>query len=298
MRKSGEWKIAFFNPGKRPSGDDMVFGCGSLGGITAERVYAPGDSALMVWKEGVRGTVICGGTGDCLRELAEWKGSASLAIILLAEGVGAEDFLARFHELLPETQIAGGVSACLPGERGELLPENGDVTILLLEDDAYRAFAQNILRDTGRRFAIRTGAHPREIAALMTGGGSCQSALSDWRELQLEYSVPRENFECLTLSNPDGVNIHMHAEDKRLISGADCREDVRYSLRFATHGDIDEGAQAFAGRSNSLILGCAGLKGAMRRLPAVPPGTLAVFLFGEIAFGQFGNLMMTGVSNA
>jgi len=295
MRKTGKWTIAFFNPGKRPAGDTL-FGCGSLGGITAERSYAPYEDALMVWKEGVSGTVVCGGAEDCLRELAEWEGSASLAIILLAQGAGAEDFLARFHEILPETQIAGGVSACLPGERGELLPENGDVSILLMEGDCYKPIAQNILRDTGRRFAIQTGAHPRDISALMTGGGSCHSALADWRELQLEYGVPCENFECLTLSNPDGVNIHMHTEDKRLLSGANCREDVRYTLRFATHGDIDDGAQAFAKRPGSLIFGCAGLKGAMRRLPSVPPGNLAVFLFGEIAFGQFGNLMMTGIT--
>ena len=294
MRNSGKWTIAFFNPGKRPEGE-MLFGCATLGAVDFNGVHAPDEEGAFVWKKDVQADVICGSFDECLLELGSLDYAPENALVFLARGLGAEAFLESFHRLCPQTGIAGGVSACLPGEAGELLPQNGDAAILLLRGGGFVPRAENIIHDTGRRFELTIDENPRRILEISTGEHGFRRALPAWRELQREFCVPEGNFECLTLSNAGGVNIHMHAEDGELISGANCANKGVYSLRFSTHSEIDEGAQAYCDCTGALVCGCAGLKGSMRRLPVVREGTLCIFLFGEIAHGAFGNLMMTGL---
>lgn len=294
MRRDGKWSIGFFNVGCRPDADG-VFGCATAGAIDGGGVHATDEAGLFLWKQEVRGTVICGSRDECICQLESLGRPAEAVLVFLASGAGAEGFLSAVEWALPGVRLAGGVSACDESGAGELLPENGEAALLIFDEPGAETFCENILNDTGRRFAVRTEAHPRELASINSGEGVGRSALSVWRELQRGFGVPEQNFECLTLSDARGNNIHMHAEGKTLCSGANCRDGEKYSLRFASPAEIDEGAQRFSKRKNSLICGCAGLKSAMRRLPQVQDGSLAVFLFGEIAANGFANLMMTGI---
>ena len=293
MRKYGNWKIAFFNPGKRPEGENL-FGCATLGAIDADGIHAPDEEGLFVWKE-LCADVVFGTAEECIADLKQLDYAPEAALMFLSKGVGAEEFIDRFHEMFPSCGIAGGVSASQSEKAGELLPVNGDAVILLMKSGPYRPSAQNVLSDTGRRFNLKLGAQPRRIEAIMHGVEQ-MDALPFWRKLQLEYALPEDNFECLTLSNANGVNIHMNGNNDVLSAGANCCENSAYSLRYASHEEIDERVQAFVNRKDALICGCAGLKSAMRRLPMIPEGTLELFLYGEIACGEFGNLMMTALA--
>ena len=293
MRKYGNWKIAFFNPGKRPEGENL-FGCATLGAIDACGIHAPDEDGLFVWKE-LCTDVVCGSADECIADLKALDYAPESVLMFLSKGLGAEAFIARFHDVFPLCGIAGGVSASLPGVQGELLPLNGDAVILLLKSGAYRPCAQNVLSDTGRRFKLKLGEQPRRIETIMQGPEE-MDALPFWRNLQREYALPEDNFECLTLSNANGVNIHMNGNDGVLSAGADCSENSHYMLRYASHEEIDARVQDFVMRKDALICGCAGLKAAMRQLPKVPEGTLELFLYGEIACGEFGNLMMTALA--
>ena len=114
MRKFGNWKIAFFNPGKRPEGEKL-FGCATLGAIDGDGVHMPEEDGLLAWKE-MEADVICGTKEECIADLSALDYAPAAALVFLAKGLGAEDFLGRLHGVLPGCGIAGGVSACLPGQ--------------------------------------------------------------------------------------------------------------------------------------------------------------------------------------
>ena len=90
-----------------------------------------------------------------------------------------------------------------------------------------------------------------------------------------------------------GVNAHLSCEGGKLVSGRDLCPQM--TLRLAKPDTVLPRMQAFYDDADTLIFGCAGLKGI---LPAElhSPG-LGLFLFGEVCTvndqAEFGNLMLS-----
>lgn len=294
MYRDGNWTIAFFNPGKNPGRPD-VFGCATLGAVDAQSAHAPDVDGLFVWRREVAGRAVCGSRAQCLAEIEDAAFSPTCILALLAEGEGAETFLDALRARFPGVQIAGGVSACESGCTGELSPEGAQAALLLVKEDAFHTAFENILAPTGRWFALRTDGAPRVLADLAEDGAPVQSAEEAWPALQRAQGLSPDNFEQMTLSDGDGLNVHLSVQEGRLCAGADCDGRGPFQLRFSGRDAMEAGMQAFSDAPGALIFGCAGLKSAVRRLPCVPEGTLLLFLFGEIAGGRFANLMMTGL---
>ena len=160
---------------------------------------------------------------------------------------------------------------------------------MLLEDERYQfeAVTENLHTTLLERCTL-TFSDPRVIDTI----NGCD-ALAWYREQRAALGFGETDFEHVTLTDPLGVNAHLSCEGGKLVSGRDLCPQM--TLRLAKPDTVLPRMQAFYDDADTLIFGCAGLKGI---LPAElhSPG-LGLFLFGEVCTvndqAEFGNLMLS-----
>lgn len=301
-RSPGQLAFVFHAPQHAPAHAEGTFGCASHGFAAKDVWREPNEAACAVWPPLLHGKLLAGTYAEVLRAFADLSFNSAAAIVLFAHGAGVEEFLQDFQKQFPGLPVAGGGAALGAGQNaGELLPA-ADVAVLLIRDGQWRTDTLNVHDPTGRSFEFRA-AGPRTITHLREDkGGDWLPAAAAFRALQADYGRAASDCESLTLCDAGGRNVHCRFDGDVLHTGADLPADGRLECRVVSRADAAARLAAFAAVPNSLVFGCAGLRGLLDAPLPVAPGTLVGFMFGELVtlagLPQFGNLMAARLVSA
>ncbi len=293
---AGQLAFAFHTPQHAPAHAEGTFGCASHGFAAKDVWHEPNEAAYAVWPASLSGKLLAGTYAEVLRAFADLSFNPAAAIVLFAHGAGVEAFLEDFQKQFPGVPVAGGGAALGAGQSaGELLPEAADVAVLLIRDGQWRVDTLNVHDRTGRLFAFRADG-PRTITHLREDkDGDWLPAATAFRALQVEYRRAEADCESLTLCDANDRNVHCRFDGEVLHTGADLPADARLELRTVSRADAATRLAAFCAVPNTLVFGCAGLRGLLDASLPVASGTLVGFMFGELVTTadrpQFGNLM-------
>jgi hypothetical protein len=297
----GQFAFAFHTPQHAPAHAEGTFGCASHGFAAKDVWREPSEAAYAVWPPSLPGKLVAGTYAEVLRAFADLSFKPAAAIVLFAHGAGVEAFLEDFQKQFPCVPVAGGGAALGAGQSvGELLPQAADVAVLLIRDGQWRVDTLNVHDRTGRIFEFRA-AGPRTISHLREEkDGDWLPAATVFRALQVEYRRAEADCESLTLCDTNGRNVHCRFDGEVLHTGADLPVDGRLELRTVSRAVAATRLAAFCAVPNTLVFGCAGLRGLLDVPLPVAPGTLVGFMFGELVtlagHPQFGNLMAARLS--
>lgn len=272
-------KLSFVTP--RYPLDEVAFGAASFGIVGCED---PCTANIRSFTHDVRGTVINGSYQHCLSNLA---GHEPQAIIALLGNAGGENEFIREVGRRAGCPVTGGAAAF--EDRKGLIAGGGEASLFLISDERYSVDVEcfNIHTQIMEQCVLKTDS-PRVIRTV-----NGEDAIQWYNKKRKQLGISESDFEHLTLADELGINAHLSIADGKLCSGRDLRGQM--VLRYAPPEDVFENMQSFYSGKNSLVFGCAGLKGI---LPA-PLSTegLGLFMFGEVctAAGQseFGNLMLS-----
>lgn len=283
-----ECTIRFWTPGHAPADDGHTFGCATHGLAGPGLWVAPTDSNHAEWPTRLTGTTLAGTYAGVLAQLEHLPQPPAAAVVVFASGTGTEAFLERWAALLPGVPVVGGAAAC-----PELRPTAADVAVLLIQTGRWRAETLNAHDATAVTVAVKPG-DPRALSELRRlPDGPWESAAEFYRARQREHRVT--DCETVTFSDVGGRNIHCSLAGETLRSGANLPADCRLTLRTVSRTQAAARLAAFCSVPNTLVFGCAGLRGLLDAPLPVAPGTLVGFMFGElVTLGgrpQFGNLM-------
>jgi hypothetical protein len=250
----------------------------------------------------VRGAVLAGTYADVLSELGRLTAPPTAVIILFTQATGMEAFLDAWQARFPGVPVIGGGAARQAGEdRGAVLPPAGEVTVLLVQEGAWRVDSLNVHEPVGEVVDCRTSG-PRTITHVRDSAGTWEPAAPWFRAWQALYDLEPVDCEALTVSDLSGRNLHVTVDGACLHTGADLPADGRLQTRQVARADVATRLTAFCAEPGALVFGCAGLRSLLDAPLPVAPGTLVGFLFGEVVMldgrAQFGNLMAARLTPA
>lgn len=283
-----EWTIRFWTPGHAPADDGQTFGCATHGLAGPGLWVAPTDATHAEWPTRLTGATLAGTYAGVLAQLEQLPQPPAAAVALFARGAGTEAFLERWAALLPGVPVVGGAAAC-----PELRPTAADVAVLLIQAGQWRAETLNAHDATPVRVAFNP-ADPRTLTKLRRlPDGPWEAAAEFYLARQREHQVT--DCETVTFSDAGGRNIHCSLAGETLRSGANLPADGRLTLRTVSRAQAAARLAEFGSVPNTLVFGCAGLRGLLDAPLPVAPGTLVGFMFGELVTldgrPQFGNLL-------
>jgi len=291
-------RFVFYNPDSNPEIKENFFGCSSHGFSTITRCVSPGEKGFAVWEHELPGKVCSGTYQSVLQGLSMLPFSPEICIVLYKRATGFEDFLSQAVKTHPDASfIGGGASFTGDMKEGKLLPGAEDVCVLAVSTKNFKVEKLNIFDDKNIRLEIepvsdRSFSKIRELP-----DGKWLNAVSYYRRKQAEYGIDLKNFENLCFSDGNRRNLHCSILDGNIFSGANLPKDNLLFINYVSSEKATERLSHFLSDTDSLILGCAGIRSIVHEPFYTGKGTLAGFMFGEIvtcgAQAELGNLMLT-----
>lgn len=273
--------LSFYMPKYQPP--EGIFGAATLG-FAGKSGEDAGE--MYTYKVQPQGIVINGTYEKCLNGIP--YGNYQAAIVLCGNAGEENAFLERLQDKIQCPIVGGG--AAMDGSRGGLIAGGGQASILLIEDDAYEV--QTSVKNIHDRILGSckiSFEHPRVIQDI---DGQDPGV---WLQKQkAELGIDFADFEHFTLSDKMGVNAHLSLSGQSIVSGRDLEPEMLF--RYVRKEDVYQAAYDFYNDDeNTIVFGCAGLKGITGEISAVR--SLGLYLFGEICTVQnravFGNLMLS-----
>lgn len=242
----------------------------------------------------IEGIKIAGSYDDVAEKIAlAVKTVKVLAAVVLFGNAGNEsDFLRSVNEILDCPIVGGGAAINLCNNQAGLLSEAGSmVSVLLITDEqysfefSYKNIHQKVLSRHRLSFSDK-----RTLEKI--GGVDA----SQWLiTKKTELGVDPKDFERLTFTNDDGINVHLSLNGVVIKSGADLHEYM--DLRLISEKDPTDTIREFYMDDNAIIFGCAGLKGLLNE--PIITNAVGLFMFGEVYWADnqaiFGNLMLSKI---
>lgn len=274
-------KIRFYTPAY---GVSEEFGAATLGFAGYENeelshsVLCPAD---------LNGEVICGSYEDCLRQVhdGDWK----VGIVLMGNAGGENAFVRTLSERL-NIPLVGGSAAIDPvSGKDKLLYGKGEAAVFLIDDARYRfeVCCENIHHDilSGHDISFTDARWIDKI-------DGCDPV--EWlREKKEALGLSPDDFEHLTFTDENGINVHLSKVDGRIFSGRDLSEHMY--LRYVPKEEVQKRIQAFYDDKDAIVFGCAGLKNILHA--GLHTEGIGLFMFGEVCTvkgcSDFGNLMLS-----
>ncbi|HEY5585744.1 MAG TPA: hypothetical protein VIK78_14810 [Ruminiclostridium sp.] len=293
-----KWKIAFWTPGNRPVEDGMTFGCASYGFSTESEWKSPEEKEHIIWDNELEGIVLSGKYAEVLDELKRKSYIPKGIIALFTGNSGIEEFISSCKVMMGSVPLIGGGAAIGSNQsQGETLPIAEDVALLLVLEGAFKVETKNIHINTSEIFEIEAKT-PRIIGKIKTDDVNSTEQVADfYKKLQYLNGVHKDDFESIAFRDTKGCNIHCSIKGELLGSGANLPENNILILGKTNKVDATDSISTFISAENSIVFGCAGLRGLVERSLKTGKGTIAGFLFGEVVTidnqSMFGNLMMT-----
>ncbi|MBU9727622.1 hypothetical protein [Diplocloster modestus] len=278
-------KIGFYLPVREPP--KGVFGCASLGMTGISKGREP-DLVLLPYE--LAGYHIYGTYSEALDQLEKLtEKSLVKAAIILFGNVGKEEwFLEKFSNILDCPAVGGGAAADENGRSG-LISHGTEVNLFLITDERYeyQISMKNIYPKVLEEVCLKL-CGKRKV--LQINGIEADSWLA---QKKAGLGLPAADFEHLTLTTIDGVNAHLSVQNGEIVSGRNLEEKMQ--LRYIRPEEVQQAVTAFYQDSDSVVFGCAGIKGMLdKEIITLSPG---LFLFGEVCtvmgIPMFGNLMLS-----
>lgn len=273
-------KITFYDARTRHTSDD--FGCATVGFAGLDNAEAKKSFCHTP-----NGVLICGTYKDCLDQIPE--DNYKVGIVLTGNCGNENEFVNKLHKKLNIPLVGGGAAIDEASGTKALLTGNSEAAVYLINDDAYEyeVLCENIHHDV-------LGEHKLSFTDSRTLTAIDNVDAATWlRNKKLELGLSPDDFEHLTFSDKDGFNIHLSEVDGVIHSGADLKPEML--LRYVPADKVDSRIQNFYDDTDSIIFGCAGLKGILS-CPVKTDG-LGLFLYGEICSSNeksnFSNLMLS-----
>ncbi len=221
--------------------------------------------------------------------------------VILFGNCGNENTFMKYIRKKFQVPFIGGSSAIgEDGVAGRILPNNNQVSILLITDDRY-AFeweSKNIHNNVLEQ-AIVLGNHPRYIENFKIQDNVIR-AYDYIQEIAAQKKVESGLCERIAISDSHGRNIHLIPDGLNFKCGADLPEDRKILIRYTSVDNAYMEMSDFFSSDNSLIFGCAGLKSIIAgRGLSTGKNSVGLFMFGEVTgingYPDFGNLMLTKI---
>lgn len=276
-------KLSFFTPEAGVREDS--FGAASFGFVGADD---PSVAAVLDCPLQPNGIALWGSYEHILSHLPTEPVQA--AIVLLGNAGGENDFVRTLSHQL-QCPVTGGAAAMHPvtGARA-LLTGRSQAAVFLLQDEGLEAkvLCKNIHTPVSTH---QIGFHDLRVVDTIDG----QDALAWYNEKRRAYGLSDNDFEHLTFSDLHGINAHLSCVDGKLCAGRDLCPEM--TLRYVAPEDVYDAMQDFYAAPDTLVFGCAGLKGILPK--PLSEGAFGCFMFGEVCtmdgFSDFGNLMLSGL---
>ena len=275
--------ITFYEPKYEPGED--IFGAATLG--FAGKPMNKGKETFE-FPICLRGIQLNGSYEEILSRIPgkEYK----LAIVLFGNAGGENHFLQELSKKLNCPMIGGG--AAMDGERGGLIAGAGQASVLLVDDPNYDVQVEMKNIHTHVLGTCKVDFEdPRVIKAI----DGMEPAL--WLKNQKNIlGIEETDFEHFTLSDKNGVNVHLSKNGDFIVSGRDLESEML--VRYVKPEEVYESVYSFYNDDeNVIVFGCAGLKAITGEI--APVKSLGLYLFGEICMAKdqavFGNLMLSKI---
>ena len=116
----------------------------------------------------------------------------------------------------------------------------------------------------------------------------------EWlKNKKAEYGIDADDFEHMTFSDENGINVHLSEVDGKIFSGRDLSEHMY--LRYVPEDEVQGKIESFYDDENAIVFGCAGLKKIIKK--KLKTKGVGLYMFGEVCtkedISDFGNLMLS-----
>lgn len=258
------------------------FGCTSVGFAGTSD-----DEKEKCFLDAPKGLLICGTYEECIRQIPDEK--FNVGIVLTGNCGNENEFVNTLSHKLNIPLVGGG--AAINEETGEkaLLTGRGQAALYLINDDAYEysILCENIHHDI-------LGSHKLSFTDPRILNTIDNVDAAKWlQNKKLEMGISPDDFEHITFSDMDGFNVHLSVKDGKVHSGADLSPEMQ--LRYVAPDKVNERIQNFYNDTDSIVFGCAGLKGILTE--KLTTQSLGLFLYGEVCTlnqkSKFSNLMLS-----
>lgn len=277
-------KMRFFTPTCRMSKD--VIGVSSAGIVGSEDPTVPYEVEMPF---DINGLWVSGTYEECLRQIPQREWQA--AIVFLGNGGNENTFIKQLSDLVKAPLVGG--SAAMHPITGEKIPIYGGVQagVFLISDDRYNVEVgcENIHHDILSEHSVvfSNPRFPEEIDGM--------NPLDWYNEQRARLGLASDDFEHLTLSDQNGINVHFSVQNGRLMAGRDLVSHM--ILRYVSTDAVYEQMQKFYDDDRAVVFGCAGLK---KILPhSLKTNGIGLFMYGEVCTlngkSDFGNLMLSKI---
>ena len=278
--------IRFYTPGcgEAPKG----FGCATYGMASVCDVY---DDCTRKFPLEPESLLFCGEYQTVLDQIKKIHVPHLKAAIVLFGNVGGENTFVHELKTIVRCPVVGGGAAMDPKTgAGGLIAGGGQVNVLLITDPRLRVEAAHccIHREKIGRYRL-TLQDPRTL--LKINGMDAKTFLEQKKK---GLGLKATDFEHLTFSDGSGVNAHLSLENGQIKSGRDLTPEME--LCYVNHKDVyGQIAEFYEDDENTLVFGCAGLRGILDQ--DISTRAMGLFLFGEVCdlgeTAEFGNLMLS-----
>lgn len=275
--------IGFYTPSHRLT--ESIFGAATFGFVGKEN---ENEDNIAVFSRKLNGLQISGTYEECLNELNGGM-NPKAAIVLLGNACGENQFLEKFSKKISCPTVGGGAAFDLATEEKGLISDGDEANIFLVLDDnvevetEYKNIHTKVLGEYNISFS-----NPRVINKI-----DGHNAIEWLAAVQTENGV--DDFEHMTFSTMNGVNVHLSITDGELVSGRDLEE--RMILRRIDHQQVFDSIRDFYEDKDAIVFGCAGLKGILDK--PLQTKSMGLFMFGEVCYvdskAEFGNLMLSKI---
>lgn len=281
-------RIGFYTPDYNLEQD--IFGCATFGIAGICDIYS---SKLQMFDLDIEGINIYGNYAECINLINETlrKNDVKAAIVLTGNAGNENEFLTELSGILKCPVVGGGAAINLNTGKAGLISKGNETNILLITDPNYEITVshKNIHNNILGIFNVKLS--DKRTLSTIDGKDPINWLKTQKQKLNLEES----DFEHMTFSMKNGVNSHLSISGGFVKSGRDLKEKM--ILRFIKHNEVFDSLKEFYEDENSIVFGCAGLRGILDE--DIKTKALGLFLFGEICYvdgmADFGNLMLSKI---
>lgn len=266
---------------------DNAFGAATLG--FAGMPHCPADTVCSFSLQ-PKGMVLNGTYEEIIAAIP--KSDYTAAIVLCGNAGGENDFVKQLSPVLNCPIVGGG--AAMNGDIGGLIVGGGQASVLLVKDERYNVNVQtlNIHRHIVGEVCVDFDEENPRIVKAIEGQEPKQ-----WLDKQKEtFGFLADDFEHFTLSDTQNINAHLSFDGQCVRSGRDLQHHM--IARYVKPEEVVDAVFDFYNDdANTLVFGCAGIKGITGEIPKIK--SLGLYMYGEICFTQngaeFGNLMLSKI---
>lgn len=272
-------------------------------GFADENVWVcAGKNESLEFPARIEGHLIYGTQKEAMGQARGFFENAQIkaGIVFLGNCGGEDAFVKELRSFFPGVPFVGGSPAIgEDGKRGRMLPESGEVSILLITDENYEVKAEycNVHHEViGEVEAL--GCARRHIDAIKTKSGERVRLYDYIHSLAGKKGVCEGIYNHFAVSDRRHKNIHLIPDESGFICGADLPESRKILVRYTDSENVYRSMKKFYADDNALIFGCAGVK-AMLGDKKILAGrnSAGLFMFGEVASIEnkpvFANLMLS-----